>query len=172
MYFQFQFLSLYKVCNTKFLTHFSNKSTDLPITKTKIKSTKNGVLTSNIQIFYVIFFMLKINKINSTVKSAALLTHTKVSFFFLPSTKKNTIFLRAPYKNKLARLNILQIQYKFFMSFRCVNACMNPYNNLDINSLTNSINKVNFSSPKIKHTKTNIIYNSYNIKNFAIENFN
>jgi len=91
------------------------------------------------------------------------------NIFFLPIKKKSIIFLRAPYKNKLARLNILNLEYTLIISFKLKfkNAKFNYSNYLTVIKR----NPENFSTHKIKHTKTKIHINTFHINNFKINYF-
>lgn len=164
MYLQFQFLSLYKVRNTKLLTNFDRCTTN------NVKKPAQNILTSNIQIFYFILFMLKSDKVKSPFDSPK--PSARLSFFFLPRIKKNTIFLRAPYKNKLARLNIVRVHYKFLLALQFKTNRPSSYSNSSATNFISSMLKIDFSSAKIKHLKTIVVYKNFSIKNFSIKNFN
>lgn len=150
---QFQFLSNYKIQNTKYFNDNTPKYNTI-------------ILNTNIHIFYILLFINKIHKLNHIRRGV------KITFFFLPITKKNVIFLRAPYKNKLARLNILSVRYKFLLTFLLDPQSheVRPQNgNKDF---INNLGALNISSSKIKHVKTKIQYTSNSIHNYTFSNFN
>lgn len=146
MLINFQFISFYKVTHTKISSNTSQLS---------VKGTK--ILTTNIQLVYILLFL-------RSMLTTKLCAYT-LSCFHLPTTKKKTIFLRAPYKNKLARLNIVTISYKFTVTLKFSKT---------INNFTtfSYFNHLNLSSHKIKHVKTNLQYNQSNTTNFFISNYN
>lgn len=144
---QFQFLSFYKLTNTTAV------SKDLvPF------NTLNKIFTTNIQIIYILIFLNIYNETTTKKKKT-------LSFFCMPVKKKKTIFLRAPYKNKLARLNIINVSYKFIVSLnfeQLVNHVV----------VTTLFRNLNLSSHKIMHYKTKIHYYENNAKNFLLNNYN
>lgn len=163
MFIQLQFLSPYKISHT--LYNQNRRS----LNNNNWTKLDKSVLTTNIHVFYISLFLAKAFKSISTPNSTgntSTLTIKKLSCFFLPTTKKTVIFLRAPYKNKLARLNILQTAYRFIIS-----------GTIDITNCTNSsfitfFKKLNLSSFKIKHVKTTINYRTTHIYNFKLHNYN
>jgi hypothetical protein len=88
------------------------------------------------------------------------------SIFQKPVKKKSVIFLRAPYKNKLARLNILKLEFTTILSIKC-NEKLYCNNLNDIYKNKN----YNFSTHKLKHTKTKINFMYKYKKNFKICNY-
>lgn len=89
------------------------------------------------------------------------------SSFYLPKKKKSVIFLRAPYKNKLARLNILNLEFTSIVILK-INAQVSYTQLIKIFKL----GSVLFSTTKIKHTKTKINFITTNKNNFKLSNFN
>lgn len=89
------------------------------------------------------------------------------SNFYLPKKKKSVIFLRAPYKNKLARLNILNLEYTSIISIK-LNTQVNFF---DIKIL-DTLGKIMFNTHKLKHTKTTIKTITSNTTNFSLKTFN
>jgi len=178
---QLQFLSSYKIKNTLLL----DKSLDANVKDGKDESScasTKTILTTNVHIFYILLFLSKFNASNSPNHKNADLhneykelkkpTNLKVSFFFLPVTKKNVIFLRAPYKNKLARLNILRLSYSFFFSIYTPYQTTTFNCSSDLNHICKFFQSINLSSFKIKHTKTRIkLPVKYDV-NFLLINFN
>lgn len=178
---QFQFVSFYKIKNTLFL------SRDFTIIKDAAKGKQNkalhnnsqkSILTTNIHIFYIIMFLLKFYKpenMSKTVESNKQLECIdafKLSFFFLPVMKQSVIFLRAPYKNKLARLNILQLSYKFFFSIKSNSKTISLKIDNRVENLITLFTTINLSSFKIKHTKTKVSFCTQYESNFWLNNFN
>jgi hypothetical protein len=174
LFVQFQFVSFFKIKNTLLINNIKNPN----IKYTQNDTNPKTILTTNVHIFYIILFLIKFEKFNelSTNKTPKnnfkKLSNLKLSFFFLPITKKNVIFLRAPYKNKLARLNILQLSYKFFFSIKSTNNKLRPgfCNNSD--ETIKFFKDINLSSFKIKHTETTIKFYTTNKSNFHLNNFN
>jgi hypothetical protein len=94
------------------------------------------------------------------------LSNLVYAVFQTPIKKKSVIFLRAPYKNKLARLNILKLEFTTILSIKC-DKFMN-FNHLnDVFNLKN----YNFSTHKLKHKKTKINFMYKLKKNFQLNNF-
>lgn len=99
-----------------------------------------------------------------------------VSNFFLPSKKKKILFLRAPYKNKLARLAVMNNQYKTIVIFKTKkfrsfleNKEITPY--YMILKIIDHIKCFNISFIKLKHVNTSMKITTFNQKNFFIKNF-
>lgn len=103
----------------------------------------------------------------------------KLSFFFPPVEKASTIFLRAPYKNKLARLNIVNLKYKFIIVIKRPNlnnyqqstpqACRFVVN--DQNNIVAFLNNLDLSTSKIRHYKTEFIEFFTHRNNFFLKEF-
>lgn len=129
------------------------------------------MLTTNIHVFYIIMFLLKFHKPvkqpSNTVEGG-----NKLSFFSLPVAKQHVIFLRAPYKNKLARLNILQLSYKFFFSIKYNSKTISLKMGDRVKDFVTFFNAINLSSFKIKHTKTKVKFCTQHTTNFCLKNFN
>jgi hypothetical protein len=131
----------------------------------------------------VVFFfkMLLLYKSSDIVPRTGLNNHffenkPTYSVFVIPTKKKSVIFLRAPYKNKLARLNIVQLRYSMIMSLK---QKMPEYimgtNDPARNNLTNMLNyfgAINFSSYRLKHVKTKIKINICFADNYTFQYFN
>lgn len=153
-----QFLSPYKISHT--IYNLNQK----PQTRNNATRLYNSILTTNIHIFYISLFLSKSLQSNKSTSNISMVK--KLSCFFLPTTKKTVIFLRAPYKNKLARLNILQTNHRFVISGVLSDS-------VKVNSnLLEFFKKINFSSFKIKHSKTYLQYSTTNIQNFNLHNYN
>lgn len=162
MLIQFQFLSLYKLSNTLFL----NRPNTYVETTNNTLNARSSILTTNIHIFYLNLIFIYTNRhISSRDNNAS--TH----FFFLPVKQKQIIFLRAPYKNKLARLNILKSFYKFIYSIQ-YDVKIPAYSQTQLNNLFYTLNNLNLSSHKIKHRKTRIRTLQNSPSNFSLLNFN
>jgi hypothetical protein len=144
LYLQFQFKSFYKI----------HQNTSLP------KSFKKKNFFSR-ALMYIIILLIFSNK-----RYKPNLSNLVYAVFQTPIKKKSVIFLRAPYKNKLARLNILKLEFTTILSIKC-DKFMN-FNHLnDVFNLKN----YNFSTHKLKHKKTKINFMYKLKKNFQLNNF-
>jgi len=152
-------MSFYKIKNTFIISQDKKQIVSEHTNNTRVLST-------NIQIFYMMFLLHKMYN-----QSLVDFNKHSITFFFLPKRKTNVIFLRAPYKNKLARLNILNVYYKFFIN---ISNKTKTYTNVSnkVRDLQLFINTINFSSPKIKHTKTKISLSCSISENLLLKNFN
>lgn len=153
MYVQFQFKSFHKI------EHEFKKSN---------KTNTQTITSKNLFKFFIVLLIFKFNNVelkNETHTN----NHTLVqnSVFHTPKKKKSVIFLRAPYKNKLARLNILNLEFTSIVSFK-LNKKIKVIDYTKINILGNYL----FSTHKLKHTKTKIKFYCANNPNFSLINFN
>ena len=151
MHIQLQFKSFYKLHNKSLINN--------PDTKKK----NSGI---NLLPFLLLLLLSKFKKESKKFQTAANTTIFSSSFY-PPIKKKSIIFLRAPYKNKLARLNILRFEFTVIMSLK-----INTKNITNNKNLLNLLNKFVFSTHKLKHIKTKIKYNEIQKFNFKIRNFN
>jgi len=132
--------------------------------KTKQKNIVGTEIFSNL---INVIFMLILKKKKSSIC---------FSFFFLPTKKKTITFLRAPYKNKLAQLSILRLEYTFIMVFnsKYTNTWDKNQNIINFNKIS-KLNRyfcsLNVSGTKFKHTSTKTKLNSSAVNNFFLKNF-
>lgn len=155
--------------------HNKPKQTDTDISynsRQKNRKTAN-VFTTNLLVAFITLFSLRYtNASKRTAHTSSIVNFNNnlsfiVSFFFLPRRKKNVIFLRAPYKNKLARLNILNLEYTFILSIRT-----NPTSTaIKLTNLIDYFSKFNVSSTKLKHSKTTVSVHYSQAPNFNISSF-
>jgi hypothetical protein len=127
-------------------------------------------------IFLLLFFQLcydRSKNIDSKVMYEK--NHYTMSIFSLPSRKKSVIFLRAPYKNKLARLNIVNLEYNLLIS---INELYNKTTqSKKIAHLTNvpkyihRLGSYNMSGVKLKHAQTKINIVGENLLNFTLASY-
>lgn len=186
LYIQLQFKSFYKTIPFKFFRgvddkeNISTKKTPDSDKISKHKSTVKykNITASNLYVFFLLLLLLehnsKLNRnlINTGVKQTNKQKQFILSFFFMPLKKKSIIFLRAPYKNKLARLNILNLEYTLIISLKCSTLSCNytHSSNLLIRQLL-QLGSNNLSTLKLKHTKTKININTTVTSNFNFVNF-
>jgi hypothetical protein len=136
--------------------------TKAPVNKNKNTSTTN---------LYTLFFLLFLLDYNS-------ITHTKtpkpteLSFFFLPVRKQSVIFLRAPYKNKLARLNIVNLEYTLVISIKYTYKLFSSVkSNKNLTLTINQLGGYNFGTAKLKHARTKIKSQIFMKNNFMFLNY-
>jgi hypothetical protein len=159
LYIQFYFKSFFKI-------QFS-----APTMQYNINRNTANITTINAQIilFALIYFQRR-----KVLNQGSNTTEFWLSNFSLPTRKHSIIFLRAPYKNKLARLNIVNIEYKCFFVLKTPDKLINnkpSMNFLRISKHIEELQKFNISSMKLKHVKTRLcISNSY-VENFHFEAF-
>ena len=91
-----------------------------------------------------------------------------VNVLTLPKKKKNIIFLRAPYKNKLARLNILRMQY----TSAVILTTKSSINHKFLINFLIFLQKFQTSTTKNAITKTNLVSYSYNNCNYKLKQYN
>lgn len=174
-------ISFYKFQNTRFLnSNFT--ATEPKITGNNTNKRPNvllntNILTTNIHIFYIILFLTKFNNTNNKLHkqnkiNCNVISNYIISFFFTPITKKNTIFLRAPYKNKLARLNILKRTHKFTITIKQNVHPLDLKLESEFNDFLTFVKAINLSSFKIKHIKTRIKLPFKNCLNYNKNLFN
>jgi len=166
-----KFCSFYKINSSLEVLNLHNKNNvNINIPKHTSEYSTN-IKCSSLLIFIVLFNNLisssSFQKIN--IKSAR--GPIGASIFILPIKKKNVIFLRAPYKNKLARLNILRRRYSATIAIKY--NLINPHsdNNYLIKLIT-WLKNLNFSTHYIKHHQTKMYFISKNTENFLFSNFN
>jgi len=152
---------------------------------TKKLAKKNKTITNRpnavLFIFYILFIKTldKLTAAPSVPKLHNLISLRKFSLFNLPKKKKTVIFLRAPYKNKLARLNIVRFERTAVFS---VNSTSNNVANLNWPRLGGSAQNnffesiipllhYNLSSYRIKHVKTSVFVFFSMPTNFTFNNF-
>ncbi len=151
MHVHLQFKSFYRL-NELSMTKYTNK---------KQKNTSKNLLS-----FLLLFLFGRIVKKTKKLQKS-IDEKISISFFYLPVKKKSVIFLRAPYKNKLARLNILRLEFTLIISLKIKNKKYVSYG-----STLSQLNSCVFSTHKSKHIKTKIKYNSVQKNNFKLKNFN
>lgn len=151
MHIQLQFKSFYKTQNNHHVYKNLNKNKNV---------TENF---TRILLFFIFFSKQKNNKqINNDIVETI---HS--SIYQLPQKKKNVIFLRAPYKNKLARLNIVRLERTSIITFKINKPVL-------VSGLANlyKLGNLFFDTHKLKHTKTQINFLSLNTINYKLANFN
>lgn len=129
----------------------------------------NNVMSTDIS-FYFFIFLLNTYSYSSTNKNTPLYYST----YALPFRKKSVIFLRAPYKNKLARLNIIRFYYKAIFSLKYRLVSISDIGNCNVTILLNSIYRfayLELSTSKIKHVQTKINFEVSAKSNFLFETF-
>ena len=174
MYIQFQFKSFYKVTNRSILNSEATRSQFLYQNK-----DRKDICPVHIN-FYTFFFLifLYVVKTKPFLSSMQLDVNNNnpyfVSVFVLPTQKKSVMFLRAPYKNKLARLNILNIEYTTIITL-CSNVQQRPkslygFTTADLSTFR-ELGKSNLSTHKAKHIKTKIVTTLKYEVNYLLSNY-
>jgi len=175
LYIQIQFKSFYKWTNLKLL------ELDKTVANTTIEKNSYGVdllkykdkhITAvNTQLYLFLYILYRYT---TQVKTNHIFNNYTVASFVLPTKKKSVIFLRAPYKNKLARLNILNLEYTLIISIRNKKITSQPYNSIITLTETNEFlknNLFNFSTHRTKHMRTVFAINTQCTSNFLLANF-
>jgi hypothetical protein len=132
-------------------------------------------------IFFIILIKTSICQPEQHVTNGlSVLTNSyKITLFNLPRKKKTHIFLRAPYKNKLARLNITRRTRAAILSIKSIkirpsglkNSIYTPKSCESIFKLVTPILKSNLSTYRIKHEKTTVLLYLSMPTNFYIYKF-
>lgn len=95
------------------------------------------------------------------------LTNSKISIFINSSRRKRTVILRAPYRYKLGRIQLLKNNYNITVAIKYL--CQNPLN-YHPKILSKLPNDISSGITNLKHSKisTQITF----LKNFKITSFN
>jgi len=104
---------------------------------------------------------------------------TPVNIYFsykvLPIKKKKIMFLRAPYKNKLARLSVMNLQSRIIFVFKRSKLKRDDMYAPTVSSLPpnylNLFKKFNLSFSKLKHETTRIQLVVTNSNNFTLKHY-
>jgi hypothetical protein len=134
------------------------------MSKTNINNNTN---TSKNLLKVLVLIMLVNTKKNLHVQKTPTTQNIHGSLFHLPQKKKSVIFLRAPYKNKLARLNILNLEFTSVVS-------LSVKTHVTINNLNtiSDLGDFSFDTHKIKNVKTKVKFTTSAATNFSLFNFN
>jgi hypothetical protein len=166
LYTQFRLKSFYRITHKNMNINILTNTTNMQTLGVSLQSF----------IFLLLFFQLwgdrSKNTDSETVRKKN--NHT-ISIFSLPSKKKSVIFLRAPYKNKLARLNIVNLEYTLLISINELYS--KTTQSKKTTHLTNvpkyiyGLGSYNMSGAKIKHAQTKISVVGENLLNFTLASY-
>jgi hypothetical protein len=122
---------------------------------------------NNTKISTNIFWLIVTNKlfINKGVNAY----NVNETIFSLPKKKHKFMFLRAPYKNKLARLSLLNYEYSYKISYGLLKG---PIEEQTEKSILILFKKFNFDYMKLKHVKTHIYILKKPVNAFLVKNYN
>ncbi len=167
MYIQWKYKSFYKLRNVVIQNEYYTPD-----------SIQNSIKTPSLSLIFLTLFFKKLIIIEhyKPAQASKIVNNCNTSFFFLPRTKKVVIFLRAPYKNKLARLNILRNEYTSICSIKThqkINSQKYNMENLPmLFKFVYALLKFNFSTTKLKQVKTTVSFNITLVSNYTFCNFN
>lgn len=112
---------------------------------------KNKLYTKNVFFFFLL---------------AKFLTKSKISIFVNRSRKKSTVILRAPYRYKLGRLQLLKNSYNITINIKYLCRTLYTYESRLLAAVPNDISS-GITNLKCSHTNTQIKY----LKNFKLNSF-
>lgn len=105
----------------------------------------------------VVLLLLYVQMVFTTIIIPRRTAPLSISYVSLPITRRSTTFLRAPYKNKLARLSVSSREYKasvyIYIPAKIDSIALNPTTSRAQRNFEPLL-LADYSTPKIQHRKT------------------
>lgn len=134
----------------------------------KQQMTNKNIIYTEIFLYLIVILLMM-----SSFKNTKNKFYT-ISCFFLPVKKNKIKFLRAPYKNKLAQLDIVRLHYTFILIFKNFfqkNTNINIVNFSKISNLIRFFHTLTINGTKLRHIATKTKFSFKLDNNFLLKNF-